>query len=192
MKRIIVGISGASGTITAIRLLETLLPMKDVEVHLIISDAAQIVMKAELNNTYEDVAKLSDFLYDFSDLAAPIASGSFAHDGMIISPCSIKTLGAIAYSNIDNLLTRAADVCLKEGSPLLLALRETPLHTGHIRTMLRASENGAIIFPLTPQFYAQCETIEEMVDCMVGRMLQRIGIENKLVKVWQGISNEKK
>lgn len=190
MKRIIVGISGASGTITAIRLLKALRPMKDVEVHLIISDAAQIVMKAELDTTYEDVAKLSDFVYDFSDLAAPIASGSFAHDGMIISPCSIKKLGAIAYSNIDNLLTRAADVCLKEGSPLLLAFRETPLHTGHIRTMLRASENGAIIFPLTPPFYAKCETIEEMVDCMVGRMLQRIGIENTLVKVWQGFSNE--
>jgi flavin prenyltransferase len=191
MKRIIVGISGASGTITAIRLLKALRPMKDIEVHLVISDAAQIVMKAELGMTYEEAAKLADCVYDFSDLAAPIASGSFAHDGMIISPCSIKTLGAVAYSNIDNLMTRAADVCLKEGFPLLLALRETPLHTGHIRTMLRAAENGAIIFPLTPPFYAHCATIEEMVDCMVGRMLQRIGIENKLVKVWEGLSNEK-
>jgi len=191
MKRIIVGISGASGTITAIRLLKALRPMKDIEVHLVISDAAQIVMKAELGMTYEEAAKLADCVYDFSDLAAPIASGSFAHDGMIISPCSIKTLGAVAYSNIDNLMTRAADVCLKEGFPLLLAFRETPLHTGHIRTMLRAAENGAIIFPLTPPFYAHCATIEEMVDCMVGRMLQRIGIENKLVKVWEGLSNEK-
>jgi 4-hydroxy-3-polyprenylbenzoate decarboxylase len=191
MKRIIVGISGASGTITAIRLLTALRPMKDVEVHLVVSDAARIVMKAELGITYEAAAKLADCVYGFSDLAAPIASGSFAHDGMIIAPCSIKTLGAIAYSNIDNLMTRAADVCLKEGFPLLLALRETPLHTGHIRTMLRAAENGAIIFPLTPQFYAKSATIEEMVDCMVGRMLQRIGIENKLVKVWQGFPNEK-
>jgi 4-hydroxy-3-polyprenylbenzoate decarboxylase len=191
MKRIIVGISGASGTITAIRLLQALRPMKDIEVHLVISDAAQIVMKAELGMTYEQAARLADHVYGFSDLAAPIASGSFAHDGMIIAPCSIKTLGAVAYANIDNLMTRAADVCLKEGFPLLLAFRETPLHTGHIRTMLRAAENGAIIFPLTPQFYAQSTTIEEMVDCMVGRMLQRIGIENKLVKVWQGFSNEK-
>jgi 4-hydroxy-3-polyprenylbenzoate decarboxylase len=191
MKRIVVGISGASGTITAIRLLKALRPMKDIEVHLVISDAARIVMKAELDIAYEQAAKMADRVYDFSDLAAPIASGSFAHDGMIISPCSIKTLGAIAYSNIDNLMTRAADVCLKEGFPLLLALRETPLHTGHIRTMLRAAENGAIIFPLTPPFYAKSATIEEMVDGMVGRMLQRIGIENKLVQVWQGFSNEK-
>ena len=191
MKRIIVGISGASGTITAIRLLTALRPMTDVQVHLVVSDAARIVMKAELGMTYEAAAKLADRVYGFSDIAAPVASGSFAHDGMIIVPCSIKTLGAIAYSNIDNLLTRAADVCLKEGFPLLLALRETPLHTGHIRTMLRAAENGAIIFPLTPQFYAQCSTIEEMVDCMVGRLLQRIGIENKLVKVWEGLSTEK-
>ena len=191
MKRIIVGISGASGTITAIRLLEALRPMKDIEVHLVISDAAQIVMKAELGMTYEQAARLADHVYGFSDLAAPIASGSFAHDGMIIAPCSIKTLGAVAYANIDNLMTRAADVCLKEGFPLLLAFRETPLHTGHIRTMLRAAENGAIIFPLTPQFYAKSATIEEMVDGMVGRMLQRIGIENKLVKVWQGLSHEK-
>jgi 4-hydroxy-3-polyprenylbenzoate decarboxylase len=188
MKRIIVGISGASGTITAIRLLEALRPMKDIEVHLVVSDAAQIVMKAELGMTYEGAARLADRVYDLSDLAAPIASGSFAHDGMIIAPCSIKTLGAVAYANIDNLMTRAADVCLKEGFPLLLAFRETPLHTGHIRTMLRAAENGAIIFPLTPQFYAKSATIEEMVDGMVGRMLQRIGIENKLVKVWQGYS----
>jgi 4-hydroxy-3-polyprenylbenzoate decarboxylase len=191
MKRIIVGISGASGTITAIRLLEALRPMKDVQVHLVISDAAQIVMKAELGMTYEQAARLADRVYAFSDLAAPIASGSFAHDGMIIAPCSIKTLGAVAYANIDNLMTRAADVCLKEGFPLLLAFRETPLHTGHIRTMLRAAENGAVIFPLTPQFYAKSATIEEMVDGMVGRMLQRIGIENKLVKVWQGFPNEK-
>ena len=191
MKRIIVGISGASGTITAIRLLQALRPMKDVEVHLVVSDAAQIVMKAELGMAYEQAARLADHVYGFSDLAAPIASGSFAHDGMIIAPCSIKTLGAVAYSNIDNLMTRAADVCLKEGFPLLLAFRETPLHTGHIRTMLRAAENGAIIFPLTPQFYAKSATIEEMVDGMVGRMLQRIGIENKLVKVWQGFPEEK-
>ena len=190
MKRIIVGISGASGTITAIRLLEALRAMKDVQVHLVVSDAAQIVMKAELDMTYEGAAKLADRVYGFSDLAAPIASGSFAHDGMIIAPCSIKTLGAVAYANIDNLMTRAADVCLKEGFPLLLAFRETPLHTGHIRTMLRAAENGAIIFPLTPQFYTKSATIEEMVDGMVGRMLQRIGIENKLVKVWQGLSKE--
>jgi 4-hydroxy-3-polyprenylbenzoate decarboxylase len=192
MKRIIVGISGASGTITAIRLLQALRPMKDVEVHLVVSDAARIVMKAELDLDYEDAARLADFRYDFSNLAALIASGSFAHNGMIIAPCSMKTLGAIAYTNIDNLMTRAADVCLKEGFPLLLAFRETPLHTGHIRTMLRAAENGAIIFPLTPPFYTKSETIEEMVDGMVGRMLQRIGIENKLVKVWQGFPTEKK
>ncbi|RCK74091.1 MAG: 3-polyprenyl-4-hydroxybenzoate carboxy-lyase UbiX [Anaerolineae bacterium] len=183
VQRLVVGISGASGVILGIRLLEVLKSLP-IETHLILSPAARLTIRAETDWEVDDVINLADVSYSHRDIGASIASGSFATRGMMVVPCSIKTLSAIANSYADDLISRAADVTLKEGRPLLLAVRETPLHRGHLRLMELAAQSGAILFPPVPAFYARPKSLEEMVDHLVGRMLARIGIDNEHYPRW--------
>ncbi len=185
-KRLIVGISGASGAIYGIRLLEVLAGRSEIETHLVISQAARLIVAHETDRTVAEVEALANRAYAPDDLVAPIASGSFATDGMVITPCSIKTLSAVAHSYAANLMSRAADATLKEGRPLVLVVRETPLHLGHLRLMMRAAEIGAIIFPPIPAFYGHPQTVAGFVDGIVGRVLARLGVENELYVRWQG------
>jgi 4-hydroxy-3-polyprenylbenzoate decarboxylase len=186
-KRLIIAMSGASGQIYGIRLLQLLARNPDIETHLVLSQAAHITLAQETDFTPAQVEALADVVYRPDDIGAAIASGSFAAQGMIVAPCSIKTLSAIAHSYADNLIARAADVQLKEGRPLLLMVRETPLHLGHLRLMTLAAEIGAIIFPPAPAFYARPQTLDEMVTNTVGRMLARIGISNDAYDEWRGM-----
>jgi len=183
VQRLVVGISGASGVILGIRLLEVLKSLP-IETHLILSPAARLTIRAETDWEVDDVINLADVSYSHRDIGASIASGSFATRGMMVVPCSIKTLSAIANSYADDLISRAADVTLKEGRPLLLAVRETPLHRGHLRLMELAAQSGAILFPPVPAFYARPKSLEEMIDHLVGRMLARIGIDNEHYPRW--------
>jgi 4-hydroxy-3-polyprenylbenzoate decarboxylase len=182
-KRLVVGISGASGVILGIRLLEYL-RATEVETHLVVSPAARATILQETDWQVDDVLALSSVNYRFSDIGAAIASGSFITHGMVVVPCSIKTLSAIANSYTADLLSRAADVNLKEGRPLILVVRETPLHPGHLNLMRQAAEAGAVIFPPVPAFYDRPKSLEQMVDQMVGRILARLGIENDLYQKW--------
>jgi 4-hydroxy-3-polyprenylbenzoate decarboxylase len=186
-KRLVVGISGASGAVLGVRLLEVLAQIDTIETHLIISQAARITISDETGRSVKQVKALADVVYNPQDVGAAIASGSFPTDGMIIIPCSIKTLSAVAHCYASDLLARAADVTLKEGRPLLLVVRETPLHLGHLRLMVQAAEMGAIIFPPVPAFYARPSSMDEMVDNSVGRILARLGIDNALFKQWKGV-----
>ncbi len=186
-KRLVVGISGASGVILGIRLLEFLQHSAEIEAHLILSAAAKVTISAETHWTLKDVEALAPHVYDNRDIGAAPASGSFPTLGMVIIPASIKTLSAVANSYAADLLTRAADVTLKEGRPLLLVLRETPFHIGHIRQMLAVAEAGGIIFPPVPAFYARPQTVDDMIDNTVGRVLFRLGIDNDLFARWQGL-----
>ncbi len=185
-KRLIVGITGASGIIYGIRALEIL---KDTatETHLVLSAAAKATIAQETDWKVSDVEALAAAKYDHRDVGAAIASGSFATMGMMIAPCSIKTLSAIANSFSADLLSRAADVCLKEGRPLLLMVRETPFHIGHLRLMTQAAEAGAIIFPPAPAFYGKPKSIDDIVNATVGRALARLGIENNAYTKWKGM-----
>ena len=228
-KRLIVGISGASGAIYGIRLLEVLAERPEIETHLVVSQAARLIIAHETERTVAQVEALADHVHAPDDLAAPIASGSFfgggadpaggygnpasgygdpagGHGkpsgehgnpgggygnppyvmGMVVVPCSIKTLSAVANSYAANLMGRAADVTLKEGRPLVLVVRETPLHLGHLRLMVRAAEIGATIFPPVPAFYGHPQTVAELVDGTVGRVLARLGVENELYTRWKG------
>jgi len=182
---VVLGITGASGAIYGVRSLHALHDL-GVETHLIVTPAGALTMRHELNLTPEALAPLAAHVYDIGEIDACIASGSFPTQGMLIAPCSIRTLSAVAHSYADNLLTRAADVTLKEGRPLVLAVRETPLHLGHLRLMVQAAEIGAVIFPPVPAFYAHPHTIEELVDETVGRMLARLGLCDASYTVWQG------
>jgi len=186
-KRLIIAMSGASGQIYGIRMLEMLAQTPDIETHLVLSQAARITIAQETDVTPAQVEALADVVYRPADIGAAIASGSFAAQGMIVAPCSIKTLSGIAHSYAGDLITRAADVQLKEGRPLLLMVRETPLHLGHLRLMTQAAEIGAIIFPPAPAFYARPQSLDEMVANTVGRVLARIGIPNDAYPEWQGI-----
>lgn len=185
-KRIIVGISGASGAIFGVRALEMLARIDEVETHLVISSGARTTIAMETDRTAEDVGALADVVHKDSNLAASISSGSFATDGMLVAPCSIKTLSAIATSYADNLLARAADVTLKERRPLVLLFRETPLHLGQIRLMAQATEAGAIVMPPVPAFYHRPQTIDDIVDQTVGRALDQLGLEAPEVSRWSG------
>jgi 4-hydroxy-3-polyprenylbenzoate decarboxylase len=182
-KRVILAITGASGAIYGLRTLETLHKL-GLETHLIISPMGRRVLAEETGTSPEAASKFADVVYQPDDLGAAIASGSFRTKGMLVVPCSIKTLSGIANSYAENLIQRAADVCLKEGHPLLLAVRETPLHAGHLRLMAQAAAAGAVIFPPIPAFYNGPATIADLVDVSVGRMLARIGIENDLYRSW--------
>jgi len=182
-RRLVVGITGASGVALGIRLLEYL-RQTEIETHLVLSPAARLTIAHETAWQPDDVLALASRSYRHSDISASIASGSFATLGMVILPCSIKTLSAIANSYASNLLVRAADVTLKEGRPLLLVVRETPLHLGHLRLMSLAARAGAIIFPPVPAFYSGPQDISAVVDQLVGRILLRLGIQNDLYFRW--------
>ena len=181
--RLVVGISGASGVIYGIRLLE-LLEKLPVETHLVMSRAAELTIGLETDRKPSEIRSLADFSYPIADVAAPISSGSFKTVGMVIAPCSMRSLAEIATGVTTTLLTRAADVVLKERRRLVLMVRETPLHTGHLRNMLALSEMGAVIAPPVPAFYSQPETIPEMVDHTVGRLLDLFGLETGTVRRW--------
>ncbi|HMB22839.1 MAG: UbiX family flavin prenyltransferase [Chloroflexota bacterium] len=185
MKRIVLAITGASGAILGIRALE-LLKEAAVETHLIVSRAAQQTITSETDWSLTGVKALASACYEPQEIGARIASGSFLTDGMLVAPCSIKTLSGIANSYADNLIVRAADVCLKEGRTLLLAVRETPLHPGHLQLMQDASRAGAVIFPPVPAFYGKAQTVAELVDNLAGRILLRLGIENGHYHPWDG------
>lgn len=189
MQRIIIGLTGASGAIYGIRLLEVLRSVAEVETHLIVSAAAKQTIALETSYRLRDVLAMADVVYEDRDIAAAISSGSFMTSGMIIMPCSIKTLSGIANSYNDTLITRAADVVLKEKRKLILGIRETPLHLGHVRLMMNVIEIGAIIFPPMPAFYHQPETVQDIVDQAVNRILDQYGIilPQTLFTCWQGI-----
>ena len=183
--RLVVGITGASGAIYGVRAL-TALKALDVETHLVVTHPGMTTLGQELHIDLENLQTLTTHVYDPQDFDAPIASGSFATSGMLVAPCSMKTLSAVANSYAADLISRAADVTLKEGRPLLLMVQETPLHLGHLRLMTRAAEIGAIVFPPVPAFYPGPQTVGELVDATVGRALARIGVENDLFQSWQG------
>lgn len=190
MTVLIVGITGASGAIYGIRLLEVLSFIKNVETHLIVSEPAEAIIKYETGRSIEDVKQLASFSYDIRDIGTQIASGSFKTDGMIVAPCTVKTMSAIANSYSENLLIRVGDVTLKEKRQLLLLVRETPLHIGHLRNMERLCEMGAIIMPPAPAFYHKPQTIQDIVDHTVGKMLDILGIEHTLFQRWPGITKQ--
>jgi 4-hydroxy-3-polyprenylbenzoate decarboxylase len=187
--RLVVGISGASGTIYGIRLLQVLQAMPDVQTHLLLSEPARVIMQQETDWEPAAVEALADVVYAPDEMGAAIASGSFRTLGMVIIPCSIKTLSAVAHSYAANLMARAADVTLKEGRPLLLVVRETPLHLGHLRLMQQVAEIGAVVFPPVPALYGRPQTVDDIVDGTVGRVLARLGIENELYFRWAGLSD---
>ena len=188
-KRLIVGISGASGVILGIRLLEILQAHSDVETHLVLSSTGKLNIPIETNWKVKDVEKLADFVYRNQDVGASIASGSFCVDGMIVIPCSMKSLSAIVNSFADNLLVRAADVTLKEARRLVLVPRESPLHTGHCRLLYEASRMGIIISPPMPAFYTRPETLDDVINHSVGRILDLFELDSGLVQRWQGTRN---
>ncbi len=183
-RRIIVGISGASGAIYGVRALELLRRFDDLETHLVMTPAAKITLGEETDLATADVEALADEVHGIRDIGASIASGSFATIGMIIAPCSIRTLSAVANSYSADLLVRAADVTLKERRPLVLMVRETPLHLGHLRLCAQAAEIGAVIYPPVPAFYSRPESIDELVTHSVVRALEHLGIEAAEISRW--------
>lgn len=188
-QRLVIGISGASGAILGIRLLEVL-QSSGIETHLVISPAGAQTISAETSWTVRQVEALAGVAHPHRDIGATIASGSFKTRGMIIAPCSVKTLSSIAYGITDDLIARAADVNLKEGRPVVALFREAPLHVGHLRALTQFAEMGGIVFPPVPAFYARPGSLDDVVTQIVGRVLDRIGVENALVKRWQGIRTE--
>jgi flavin prenyltransferase len=186
-ERIVVAISGASGPVYGVRLLEALREHTDFELHLILSKGAAATIEYELDRSPDSVAELAHVVHDERNLAASLASGTFVTRGMIVAPCSVKTLSGIATSFNDNLIVRAADVCLKERRPLVLVVRETPLHAGHLRLMTEVTEAGAVVLPPVPGFYTKPKTIEELVDHTVIKALDQLGIHLNLVPRWQGL-----
>lgn len=187
--RLIIGISGSSGAIYGIRLLEMLQEFDDVETHLVISRYGRLNIELETDYQVSDVEALADVVHGEKNQAASIASGSFGVDGMIVASCSMKTLSGIVNSYADNLLVRAADVCLKERKQLVLMPRETPLHPGHCKLLYEASVLGAIIAPPMPAFYSQPNTLDDIVNHSVGRVLDLFGLDSGTVKRWQGPSS---
>lgn len=181
---IVVAITGASGAIYGIRLLEVL---KELEIKnsLVISDAAKTVIKSETDWEIEDIIKLADSYYEFDDLTASINSGSFKFDSLVIVPCSMKTLSSIANGYGDNTITRVADVSLKQRRPTVIVPRETPLRTAHIRNMLTLSQEGAIILPAMPGFYSEHDSVDDQINFIVGKILDSLNIENNLFKRWE-------
>ena len=188
MKRLIVGISGASGAIYGVRLLQVLRDVADVETHLVMSQAARQTLSLETDFSLREVQALADVTHDARDIAASISSGSFQTLGMVILPCSIKTLSGIVHSYTDGLLTRAADVVLKERRPLVLCVRETPLHLGHLRLMTQAAEIGAVIMPPVPAFYHRPQSLDDVINQTVNRVLDHFAITLPvdLFARWQG------
>lgn len=186
-QRLIIGISGASGAIYGVRLLQTAGEL-GIETHLVMTRSARVTLSQETDLTYDGVAAMASFCHAPRDIAAPISSGSFKTMGMIVAPCSMRTLSDIAYGTTGSLIARAADVVLKERRRLVLLARETPLHTGHLYNLLRASEAGAIIMPPVPAFYSMPQTIDDIVDHTVGRALDLFGLETGRVVRWEGMA----
>jgi 4-hydroxy-3-polyprenylbenzoate decarboxylase len=184
MKRLIVGLTGSSGVIFGVRLLEVLKPIPDIETHLILSKGAELALRLETEKSPADVKALADIVHNPRNLAASISSGSFPVFGMAVVPCSMKSLAQIALSLGDNLLTRAADVTLKERRKLVLVPRETPLHLGHLRHMTAITEMGGMILPPMPAFYHAPKTIMDLVDQTVGKVLDQFEIEHDLFRRW--------
>ena len=186
MKRVVVGITGATGSIYGIRLLEALRSYADVESHLVISVPGKRTIVEETDYAIADVEALAHQRYDNKDIGAAIASGSFRTAGMVIAPCSVKTAGAIASCHSDSLVARAADVTLKEGRPLLLLFRETPLHIGHLKCLLALAEMGAVILPPLPAFYHRPKELDDIVNHTVARVLDRLNLPQTLIAEWRG------
>ena len=184
-KRIVIGITGASGVIYGIRMLD-LLRERNVETHLIITETGRKNIEIETDYTFADVAAMATCIYDQEDIAAVLASGSFLTDGMVVIPCSIKTLSGIANSYTSNLLIRAADVTLKEKRKLVLVVRETPLHKGHLRLMASAADYGAYILPPIPAFYHRPKTIDDIIHQTIGKIFDYLEIEHDLFRRWNG------
>jgi 4-hydroxy-3-polyprenylbenzoate decarboxylase len=190
VRRIIIGITGATGVIYGIRLLEALKKTK-VETHLILSDAGKKNILIETDFKIKDVEGLASRVHDIEDLASSISSGSFRTEGMVIVPCTVKTLSGVAHSYNDNLIVRAADVVLKERRKLILVVRETPLHKGHLELMCKVADLGGIILPPIPAFYHSPRTIDDLLDHTVGKILDLLGIDNSLFERWKGINGRK-
>ena len=188
MTRLVVAITGASGSIYGIRLLEVLRATTSVELHLVISVAGKRTLVEETDFSIADVEALAHHRYDVKDIGATLASGSFRTGGMVIAPCSIKTAGAIAACYADGLIARAADVTLKEGRPLILLVRETPLHVGHLRMLTTLAEMGAVIVPPVPAFYNRPKELDDIINHTVARVLDRLQLPQTLVGEWQGTS----
>lgn len=190
-RRLVIGMSGASGTVYGIRLLEVLRTVAGVESHLVVSRSAEQTARHETGHTIQGIHALADVTYGIDDIGAAIASGSFRTLGMVVIPCSIKTLAGVANSYSDNLLLRAADVTLKDRRRLVLVVRETPLHLGHLQAMTRVTEMGGIIAPPIPAFYHQPKTVDDIVNHTVNRVLDLLGIEldRDLIQRWQGLDS---
>jgi 4-hydroxy-3-polyprenylbenzoate decarboxylase len=186
--KIIVGMSGASGVIYGVRLLEVLRGVAEVETHLVMSDAAKLNIAVETDLETQDVISLADYSYSNKDIGASIASGSFKTDGMVVAPCAIKTLSAIAHSYSDSLIVRAADVVLKECRRLVLVPRETPLHVGHCELMMKACQLGAVMAPPMPAHYILPKTLDDLVNHHVGRILDLFDLDPGLVQRWHGVN----
>jgi 4-hydroxy-3-polyprenylbenzoate decarboxylase len=184
--RLVVGITGATGSIYGIRLLEVLRGYPEVETHLVISRPGKRTLVEETDWSVADVEALASHRYDNNDIGAAIASGSFRTGGMVIAPCSIKTASAVATCHSENLIARAADVTLKEGRPLLMLVRETPLHVGHLKCLLALAEMGAVVLPPMPAFYNRPRELDDVVNHTVARVLDRLGLPQTLVAEWQG------
>lgn len=185
-RRIVVGITGASGAIYGIRILQICREIDDIEVHLVISRGSRSTIHSETGMTVSEVGELADVVYPDHDLGAAISSGSFPTAGMIVAPCSVKTLSGVANSYDETLITRAADVCLKERRPVVLMVRETPLHRGHLRLMSLAAESGAVIYPPVPAFYTNPESLDDVVDHTCRRALEQLGVFTAETRRWTG------
>jgi 4-hydroxy-3-polyprenylbenzoate decarboxylase len=191
-KRLIIAITGATGAVYGVRLLQHLRAMPQVETHLLISEAGVLSLHQELGMKQRSAQALADAFYAVRDVGAALASGSFQSEGMVVAPCSMKTLAAIAHGLSDNLITRAADVVLKERRRLVLMVREAPLNLAHLRNMTAVTEMGGIIFPPVPAFYQHPENIEQMIDHTLGRVLDLFALPNTLAPQWEGLSTKKR
>jgi len=191
MKRLVIAMTGASGALYGVRLLEHLKTAGGVETHLMISDAAALNLHHELDIKRKEVESLANVVHSVRDIGACVASGSFQSDGMVIAPCSMKTLASVAHGMCDNLISRAADVMLKERRRLILMVRETPFNLAHLRNMTAVTEMGGIVFPPLPALYQHPQTIPEMVDHTVGRVLDMLSIEQTLAPEWTGLRTDR-
>ncbi|MET0831533.1 MAG: UbiX family flavin prenyltransferase [Acidimicrobiia bacterium] len=187
MRRIVVGISGSSGAVYGVRLVEVLSSVAEVETHLVTTTASAATITYETGRDPREIMALADRVYDAGDVGAAPASGTFLTSGMVVAPCSMRTLSAIANSYADNLLTRAADVTLKERRKLVLVVRETPLHLGHLRLMTAVTEAGAVVLPPVPGFYTRPSTIDQLVDHTITKILDQFAIDPHLISRWEGL-----
>jgi len=187
-KRLIIAITGATGALYGVRLLEVLREMPDIETHLVVSDAGLLNLQHELHMNCTQLEALSDVAYHVRDVGATIASGSFKSDGMVVAPCSMRTLSAVAQGLSDNLITRAADVMLKERRQLILMVRETPFNLAHLRNMTNVTEMGGIIYPPLPCFYHRPQTIADLINHTVSRVIDLLGVPHTLAPRWEGLT----